>query len=116
MGKVRFRKTSNLGGGAKITVSPKGVGGSIGLKGARIGRGTDGKTRVSASIPGSGLSYQHTVGSGKNRSAAPQQQAVPTPMPPAPRRRGLPWWGWVLIVLLVLGLLSNLFGGGGATP
>lgn len=114
MGKVRFRKTFNLGGGAKITVSPKGVGGSIGVKGARVGRGTDGKTRVSASIPGSGLSYQHTVGSGKKGVAA-TQQAVPQPAP-APRRRGLPWWAWVLIVLIVLGLLSNLFGGSGATP
>lgn len=116
MGKVRFRKTFNLGGGAKITVSPKGVGGSIGVKGARVGRGTDGKTRVSASIPGSGLSYQHTVGSGKNRTSATQQQ-VPAPMPPAPRRRGLPWWGWVLIALLILSVLGNLVGGGGSvTP
>lgn len=107
MGKVRFRKTFNLGGGAKVTVTPKGVGGSIGVKGARIGRGTDGKTRVSASIPGSGLSYQHTLGTQQQHNNA--QQPMPSPQP----RRGLPWWAWALILLLGLpmlfGFLSGLF-------
>lgn len=109
MGKIRFRKTFNLGGGAKITVSPKGVGGSIGVKGARVGRGTDGKTRVSASIPGSGLSYQHTVGSRKRKGQ--QRQAVQTtPLQETPPRRGLPWWAWALIIFFGLVILSNLLG------
>ena len=108
MGKIRFRKTFNLGGGAKITVTPKGIGSSIGVKGARVGRGVDGKTRVSASIPGSGLSYQHTVGSGKRKGSRQQvQQPMPTPQP---QRRGLPWWAWALIILLVLSVLGNLLG------
>lgn len=113
MGKVRFRKTFNLGGGAKITVTPKGVGGSVGVKGARIGRGVDGKTRVSASIPGSGLSYQHTVGSGKQRAAQQQPAYTPEPHP----RKGLPWWAWAIIVIFGLGLLRGcmtILTGGGA--
>ncbi|WP_416054313.1 DUF4236 domain-containing protein [Fictibacillus sp. KU28468] len=34
---------------------------SAGTKGLRVSHGADGKTRVTASIPGTGLSYQETI-------------------------------------------------------
>lgn len=104
MGKIRFRKTKSIGP-LKFTVTPKGIGTSVGVKGARIGRGSDGKTRISASIPGSGLSYQHTVGSGK-RQQATQQHATSRPAP----RRGIPWWAWALIIFFGLPLVVGILG------
>jgi len=105
MGKIRFRKTINVGG-ARVTVTPRGVGASVGVRGARIGRGVDGKTRTTVSLPGSGLSYQHTHG---------QRQEQPTPQQGAPApRRGLAWWAWALLIILGVGVwntLSALFGG-----
>ena len=53
---LRFRKSINLGG-ARINISKKGVGASIGGKGARITKTADGKTRSTLSVPGTGLSY-----------------------------------------------------------
>jgi Protein of unknown function (DUF4236) len=103
MGKVSFRKSFKIGG-ARITVTPKGIGTSVGVKGLRVGRGVDGRTRASASLPGTGLSYRHTV----NRQQATGQAKPPVPPGPTPARRSLPWWVWVLIGLLVLGLLSVL--------
>ncbi|MCD0156990.1 DUF4236 domain-containing protein [Deinococcus sp. 6GRE01] len=105
MGKIRFRKTISIGG-VRVTATPKGVGASVGVRGARIGRGVDGKTRATVSIPGSGLSYQHTVGSGQSRR--PQGQPSPQPQPNPTPRRGLAWWAWALIVLFGLSLLNGL--------
>jgi hypothetical protein len=58
----RFRKSINLGGGVKLNVSKKGVGVSAGVKGLRVSVGADGKKRVTASIPGTGISYVETIG------------------------------------------------------
>jgi hypothetical protein len=57
----RFRKSINLGGGVKVNLSKKGVGVSTGVKGLRVSHGADGKTRVTASLPGTGISYQETL-------------------------------------------------------
>lgn len=64
----RFRKSINLGGGVRLNVGKKGVGVSTGVKGLRLSHGADGKTRVTASIPGTGLSYQETVGGKKSQT------------------------------------------------
>lgn len=54
---VRFRKSINLGGGARLNLSKKGVGMSMGTKGFRVGVGPRGITKT-ASIPGTGISYR----------------------------------------------------------
>lgn len=74
----RFRKSINLGGGVRLNVGKKGVGVSAGVKGLRVSHGADGKTRVTASVPGTGLSYQETVGgkkvqTKKSKPRTPQQ-------------------------------------------
>ena len=62
----RFRKSINLGAGVKLNVSKKGLGVSAGVKGLRVSHGADGKIRVTASAPGTGLSYQETLNKSSN--------------------------------------------------
>lgn len=57
----RFRKQIKLGGGIRLNVGKSGVGVSGGVKGFRVSHGADGKTRVTASIPGTGISYQEIL-------------------------------------------------------
>lgn len=54
---LRFRKSINLGGGAKINLSKSGVGYSIGTKGARITKRANGGSKTTLSVPGTGISY-----------------------------------------------------------
>lgn len=61
----RFKKSINLGGGVRLNGSKSGIGVSAGVKGLRVSHGADGKTRVTASIPGTGLSYQETIASNR---------------------------------------------------
>ena len=53
---MRFRKSFNLGG-ARINLSKSGVGGSIGVKGARITKTANGRTRKTYGIPGTGITH-----------------------------------------------------------
>ncbi|WCN37581.1 DUF4236 domain-containing protein [Aneurinibacillus uraniidurans] len=65
-----FRKSINLGGGIRLSVSKSGLGVSAGVKGLRVGVGPGG-ARATASIPGTGLSY--TTSLGPSRSARRRQ-------------------------------------------
>lgn len=65
---LRFRKSFNFGG-ARINVSKKGVGGSIGVKGARVTAKAGGGTRSTVGIPNTGISYVKESGKGKNKSS-----------------------------------------------
>jgi hypothetical protein len=65
----RFRKSFKVGG-VRINLSKSGVGASVGGKGLRVGVGPRGG-RVTASLPGSGLSY--SVGT---RAARQRQQQL----------------------------------------
>lgn len=53
---LRFRKSINVGL-FRINLSKSGVGYSFGVKGARITKKSDGGTRLTAYIPGTGISY-----------------------------------------------------------
>lgn len=55
---IRFRKSINLGKGFRINMSKSGPGFSWGGKGFRLTRTAKGNIRTTASIPGTGLSYQ----------------------------------------------------------
>lgn len=63
---LRIRKSVNLGSGLRVNFSKKGVGGSIGCKGARITKKAGGGVRKTVGIPGTGLSYVKDSGK-KNR-------------------------------------------------
>ena len=58
----RFRKSLNLGP-FRINFSKSGVGYSFGGKGFRVTKTATGKTRTTASIPGTGISYVKETGS-----------------------------------------------------
>ena len=77
---LRYRKSINLGGGFKINLSKSGVGYSWGVKGYRVTKTANGRTRTTASIPGTGISYVHETGksnrSGSGNGATPYQQPV----------------------------------------
>lgn len=63
----RFHKSIKLGKHTRLNFSKSGVGISTGVKGLRTSIGPRG-TRVTASIPGSGLSYQTRIGKQGNHS------------------------------------------------
>lgn len=56
-----FRKSVKIGP-ARINVSKSGIGYSVGTKGARISKSAKGKTRITAGIPGAGISYSKSLG------------------------------------------------------
>lgn len=58
----RYRKSINLGKGFRVNMSKTGPGFSWGMKGLRITRTANGKIRGTASIPGTGISYQKEFG------------------------------------------------------
>jgi len=71
-----------VGGGFRINLSKSGIGYSWGVKGYRVTKTANGRTRTTASIPGTGISYVHETG--KNRTGSRQgtnpayQQPVPS--------------------------------------
>ena len=65
----RVRKSVNLGG-ARINLSKSGVGFSVGGKGARFTKKSNGGYRSTFTLPGTGLSYVKETGSGRKRSSA----------------------------------------------
>ena len=53
---VRARKSFKAGP-ARVTFSKSGVSTSVGVKGVRVGKMANGKTRTTLSVPGTGISY-----------------------------------------------------------
>jgi hypothetical protein len=82
----RVRKSFKIAPGIRMTVTPKSVGLSAGVKGARISANSSGRVTRRLSIPGSGISRTKTLSSPAGRSAAPATPArpAPAPKPPAP--------------------------------
>ena len=73
---MRFRKSINLGGGARVNISKSGIGGSIGGKGYRYTKKANGGTRNTVSIPGTGISYVKESGS-KSKKKSVEVKAMP---------------------------------------
>lgn len=73
---MRFRKSINLGGGARVNISKSGIGGSIGGKGYRYTKEANGGTRNTVSIPGTGISYIKESGS-KSKKKSAEVKAIP---------------------------------------
>jgi hypothetical protein len=90
---LRFRRSKKIGP-LNITASSGGIGVSVGVKGARVGIGADGKVRSSVGIPGTGLSYQqtHSDGGSSHQSAG----------------SGVSWRGLAIVlgIATLLGLLG----------
>ena len=84
----RVRKSFKIAPGVRMTVTPKSIGLSAGVKGARISANSSGRVTRTLSIPGSGISHTTTRSSPTRRSAVPARTAptrpAPAPKPPAP--------------------------------
>ena len=72
----RYKKSINLGGGFRVNLSKNGIGYSWGVKGYRITKTADGRTRRTVAIPGTGISYVDEQRSGAPK-AAEKPQANP---------------------------------------
>lgn len=77
---LRFHKSINLGGGFRVNLSTNGIGYSWGVKGYRITKTADGRTRKTISIPGTGISYVEEHKSGKDPAASKSKQPPVDPM------------------------------------
>ena len=65
----RFRKSINLGFGVRLNVSKSGVGYSVGKKGFRYTKKADGSSRITYSVPGTGISYVEEIGKPEEATA-----------------------------------------------
>lgn len=77
----RYRRSVKLGG-LRINFSKSGIGYSYGVKGLRYTKAAKGKDRVTASIPGTGISYVAESGGKKksSRTATSHTQQSPEPV------------------------------------
>lgn len=64
----RFRKSIKMGP-LRFTLSKSGVSASLGVKGYRVTKTATGRTRTTASIPGTGISYVKESGGKRNKQA-----------------------------------------------
>jgi len=64
---LRFRKSINLGNGARLNINKKSVGVSIGTKGARYSVNSDGRKTMSIGIPGTGVYWTKSSTKSKKR-------------------------------------------------
>lgn len=64
---LRYRKSINIGKGARVNLSRSGIGCSFGTNGARITKRSSVGWSGTVGIPGSGISYTRSIGS-KRRS------------------------------------------------
>lgn len=100
----RVRKSFRIAPGVRMTVSPRGVSTSVGVKGARVTRGADGRVTRTLSVPGAGISHTTTLRSATGGRALPaqSQQRVASPAPSAAPGLTAPKWQKVLHKALVV--------------
>lgn len=101
----RFRKSKKILPGVRVNFSKKGAGVRLGGKHGGVSFGPSG-SRVSASIPGTGISYSTKLGGSKkskSRSSAQKRTARPVNHRPVSLR----WWYLLLIVLVFVGGFEN---------
>ena len=102
---LRFRKSKKVGP-FRVNISQKGVGWSVGVPGLRYTKKAGGGSRVTASVPGTGISYVKESGGSNQRkkpripegntaklnAAKPSAPRVPVPSPeltePQPPQNG----------------------------
>lgn len=105
----RFRKSFKAGP-VRFTMSKSGISSSVGVKGFRVTRTAKGKTRTTASIPGTGISYVKESGGSKQSSRRSSPQSNESASAPSPRKsnKKTPLIGISLIILV---LIFNMFSG-----
>lgn len=103
--RTRYRKRLSFGP-IRINLSRGGVGTSWGIRGFRVTHSATGRRYLTLSLPGTGLSWQRTLGQSWRRlrpgsvitppPLAPPHAARPNSaslnVPPSNQANGLPWW------------------------
>lgn len=77
----RWRKSINLGGGARTTMTARGMGVSWGIAGFRIGRAPTGSLWASFTIPGTGISFFKYLSPKSKLAGTSQQPLIPVQAP-----------------------------------
>lgn len=80
----RVRKTFKIAPGVRMTVTPKSIGVSGGVRGARVSANSSGRVTRTVGIPGSGTSHTKTLSSG-SRAGSASAGAPARPRPPLPK-------------------------------
>ena len=96
----RARRSFKVMPGVRVTVTPRGVSTSVGVRGARVTAHSSGRVTRTIGIPGTGVSDVKTVRSGarvSTKSTATKGRptsAAPAPAPPGPPKPGVfaPKW------------------------
>jgi tetratricopeptide (TPR) repeat protein len=89
---IRFGKSIRLGKYFRINISTQGIGFSVGGRGLTFSSGPRGQ-RVTAGIPGTGLSYVKHLGGGRSSGGSRRRRSEPAAAPeapPEPRQDALP--------------------------
>lgn len=78
---LRFRKSVKICKGARLNFSKRGMGLSLGVKGARYSIGANGRRTVSVGIPGTGIYYSksHKIGSGTTHKSSNSHTSTARP-------------------------------------
>jgi hypothetical protein len=84
---MRFRKSFKVAPGLRVTLSKDSVGVSAGVRGARASANSKGRKTVSASIPGTGVSFVETLSNKPAQAEEAQGES----------------WGFVFWAVLILG-------------
>ena len=71
---LRFRKSFKVLPGVRLTVGKRGLGASVGVRGASVHVGKGG-VHASAGLPGTGLSYRTKIGGGGGDRQDPHRRA-----------------------------------------
>ena len=99
----RFRKSIRLFPGVRLNLSKSGASTSIGPRGLTMNVKPGRKTRVTASIPGTGISYSESVGDATEHVARPESGSAEEP----PISGTLIFLIGLVVLLMILFLVKN---------
>lgn len=105
----RFRRSIKIAPGIRLNLNSKSTSLRIGPKGLGYTFSSNGKKRVTASIPSTGISYSEVV------SPARRQPSIPVQSPPSSNGQRKPnFWPWI-IGLVGIVVAFNVFGNNGSS-
>lgn len=103
----RFRKSIKLGP-ARINLSKSGIGYSVGTKGFRVTKKARGGTRMTASIPGTGISYSTSSGGKKtSRKASASSRSYAKASSGSQNKGCLNAFLWLIGISCAIGLIRD---------
>lgn len=104
----RFRRSFKIAPGIRVNLNSKSTSVRIGPKGLGYTFSSNGKKRVTASIPGTGISYSEVVSPARRQPAVPVQSLQSSGV-----QRKANLWPWI-IGLIGIVIAFNVFGNAGS--